>query len=123
MAFEKVGATLPAAEAAADLTGAQFLLVKTTSTGVNKCGAGDHADGVLQNKPNTGQAATVWGPGSVSKVIAGAAVAKGADVASDANAKGITSTTGDYIVGRALTAVSNADEILSVWITNPGRTA
>lgn len=124
MAIEKVGMTLPAVTAAADLSAAQFLFVKITGElAINLAGAGEAVDGVLQNKPAAaGRAATVWGPGTASKVVAGAAVAAGADVTPDAAGKAVTSATGNYIAGKCMTAAANADELITVWLTNPGRT-
>lgn len=124
MAWEKVGPTLPGMVAGADLTAAQHRFVNVNASGkVVAAGAGTPCDGVLQNNPDTDQAATVWGVGSVSKVSAGAAVAQGALVASDGNGQGITAVSGNYIAGRALTAAAGAGELISVWLFNPGRLA
>lgn len=124
MAFEKVGATLPGIVAGADLTGSQFLFTVIDSNGkAVVAGAGVAVDAVLQNKPDTDQAATLWGCGSVSKVKAGAAVSNGALVTPDAAGKAVAATTGNFIAGRALTAAGAADEIVSVWITQPGVSA
>ena len=124
MAYEKVGATLPGVVASGDLTGSQFLFVKVDGEKtVGLAGAGEAVEGVLQNKPDTDHAATVWGCGTVSKVVAGAAVAAGAFVTPDAASKGVTAGTGDYIAGRCLTAAANPDELITVFITNPGRSA
>lgn len=124
MAWEKVGATLPGMVAGADLTGSQYLFVVVDSNAkVVVAGDGVAVDGVLQNNPDSDQAATVHGVGSVSKVKAGAIVAKGALVGSDAAGKAVAATSGEYIAGRALTAAGAADEVISVWITQPGRVA
>ena len=110
--------------AAADLSAKQFFCVKVTAeNAVNLAGAGEAVDGVLQNKPTSGQEATVWGVGSTTKAVAGAAVAAGADVTPDANGKLVTAGTGDYILGRALFAASADLERISVFITNQGRSA
>lgn len=125
MAIEKVGETLPGIEASADLSAAQFLFVTLDSAGeAEVAGAGVSIAGVLQNKPGAqGRPCTIWGPGTVSKVVAGDAVAAGADVTPDANGKAVTSATGNYIAGKALSAATAADQLISVWITQPGRTA
>lgn len=125
MAFEKTGETLPGIEASGDLSGSQFRFVTVDSSGeAAVAGAGVSVAGVLQNKPDAqGKACTIWGPGTVSKVVAGAAVAAGADVTSDATGRGITSASGNYIHGKALRAAANAGELFSVWITQHGRTA
>jgi len=124
MAFEKVGATLPGVVASADLTSSQFLFTKVDGEKtVGLAGAGEAIDGVVQNNPNTGEAATVWGVGSVTKVYAGAAVAAGAFVTPNANAKAVTAASGNYIAGRCITAAANADELITLFITQPGRVA
>lgn len=122
MAFEKVGETLPGMETGADLSTHQFKFVTIDATGVVLASAGGTVAGVLQNKPGLAQAAAVYGPGSVSKVFSGGAVAVGADVTPDASGRAVTSATTNYIAGKALTAAANANEIISVWITQPGRT-
>lgn len=122
MAFENVGSTLPGGFlAGADLSSSQFYAVVVNSSGaVVAAGAGVQVDGILQNKPASGEVAAVWGPGSVSKCSAGAAITLGDAVASAADGQVVTATTGDFIIGRALQAAANADEIISVWVTMPG---
>lgn len=124
MAIEKVGATLPAVTASSDLSTKQYLFVKIDGEKtVGVAGAGEAVDGVLQNKPISGQAATVWGPGSLSKVYSSAAIAAGAFVTPTAAGKAVTAASGNYIAGRVLEAATAADQLISVWITNPGRVA
>lgn len=124
MSWEKVGATLPGLVAGADLTASQHLFVVVNASGkAAVAGAGVAIDGVLQNKPDTDQAATVWGCGSVSKVVAGAAVAAGALVAPNASGQAITAVSGNYIAGRALNAATGAGQLISVWVNQPGRVA
>lgn len=99
--------------------GKQYHFVKVT--GAHTVGVADADDtvvmGVLQNKPQyTGNAATVAIRG-VSKVVAGKSIAAGAVVYSDANGKATDSAAGGgNKVGIALSAVSNANEILSVLL-------
>ena len=125
MAFEKVGETLPGIEASGDLSSDQFKFVTIDSNGqAVLAGAGASIAGVLQNKPSAiGIAATIWGPGTVSKVIASAAIAAGADVTSTAVGLAVTSATGNYIAGIALRASSASGDLIPVFITQPGRTA
>lgn len=125
MAFECIGSTIPGVEASADLSADQFKLVIIDSNGqAALAGAGVAVDGVLQNKPSAqGQAATVWGVGSVSKVVAGAAVAAGAAVTPDASGLAVTAASGDYILGRALEAATASGDLIAVWINQPGRVA
>lgn len=125
MAFENVrNGGIPSAVASGDLTGSQFLfaIVDGEKT-VGVAGNGVAADGVIQNKPAVGQAVSLAIPGDTSKVVAGAAVAAGANVSSDAAGKGVTSATTEYILGKCLTAVANANELMTVQLSTPGRLA
>lgn len=85
-------------EAAGDLSADQYLIMakNTTTRQVAKAAAdSDEIVGVLQNKPAAaGRAATVR-CGAVTKVIAGATVAAGDQVTSDANGKAVKSTYSD----------------------------
>lgn len=121
MAYENVGATVVAATAAGDLSTKQFYLVKQTATGVDLAGAGEPIIGVLQNKPEAlGDAATVWGIGSVSKVVAGAAVSIGDPVAPDANGKAIGAVSTNFVAGFALEEATADGDIIAVFINQPG---
>jgi len=54
----------------------------------------------------------------VTKVVAGAAVAAGALVGTDANGKAVTkSTAGDFVAGTALEAAGADGDIISVLLT------
>ena len=107
--------------AAADLTGSQFLLVDIDSDGkAALAGSTTRVAGVLQNNPDTDQAATVAIAG-VTKVISGAAITAGADVGSDAAGKAIAfvaPATGvvAFKSGIALTAAGGADEVIDMLI-------
>lgn len=98
--------------ASADLRTKQFFLVKlhTVATQVALAGAAEDVVGVLQNKPNTGEAAEVApiGAGQKLKCVAGAAIAIGARIGCDAAGKARTAAAGDFVIGRADTA-STAD--------------
>lgn len=99
-----ISITLPAA---ADLRTHQYKFVEVTSTGaVNLCADDAHADGVLQNDPNTGEAATVAIFGVV-KVKCGAAVTRGGNVASGANGAAKNTDTGSAVNGTALETGAN----------------
>jgi hypothetical protein len=98
--------------AAADLRTSQYRFVEVTATGaVNLCADDAHADGVLLNDPNTGEAATVAVQGVV-KVRCGAAVTRGGDVSSGANGQAKTRTTG-AVNGTAL-ETGAANRIISI---------
>src|SRR4030095_9262426 len=68
------GAFVTDGPAAADLRTHQYKYVKLTTTGVDVCAAGDPIDGVLQNDPNTGQAACVMMQGLSNLVVNGQSV-------------------------------------------------
>lgn len=94
MAFEATSFQMTLV-AAADLSAKQYYAVKIDSNGqAALAAAGEPAVGILQNKPIAGQSATVWAFGPRSKAVAGGTIAAGALVASDANGKFVTATTG-----------------------------
>jgi hypothetical protein len=122
--------------AAADLSAKQFHAVKVDSNGAAAlAGAGENVIGVLQNKPASGQAASVRVYG-ITKLVAGAAITKGAVVAADASAKGkaasasVVNTSdagaasdpviGSYAFGIALEAASADLEVIAVLLTHQG---
>ena len=95
---------------------AQHLFVEmgTTARGVKVCDAAQRPIGACQNKATAaGQAVTVATSG-VIKVCAGAAVAIGSPVGSDANGKGIVVVAGPLAFGVAITAATLADQIIEV---------
>lgn len=106
-------------EAGADLSSAQFTFV-TLSSGqvVQQSSAGGSCVGVLRTVADAaGKQVTVDGsPGSIVKVVAGAAVAQDAKVQSDASGRAITAATGDHVQGKALDAASGAGEIIRVLL-------
>ena len=117
MAFQTPGYKLPAHAAGADLRTHQFKAVIISTSTVNQVtlpAGGEKIAGVLQNKPNTNQAAEVVVDG-VSKAIAGAAIAQGAEVEVDSAGKVITLAAG-VSVGIALIAASADGDIISVLL-------
>jgi hypothetical protein len=97
--------------AAADLSAAQYKIVHINSSGqAAVSNATSNAVGVLQNKPTAaGRVATVAYAG-ISKCVAGAAIAAGARVTSDANGNAITAATaGDPVIGFAVTGAASGD--------------
>lgn len=119
MAFESTRQSLGTEVAAADLSAKQYYAVVFGASGVALAGDGLAVDGILQNTPASGEVCEVTF-GGVSKAVAGAAITKGAAVASDANGKLITAVSGDYIVGRALRAAGAANEIIPVLLSSQG---
>lgn len=137
MSFENVNHHTVSVPAAADLTAKQFYAVKVDSNGkAALAGAGEFAIGVLQNKPNSGQAATVaWG--GITKAVAGGSITAGATVAVDSNGKLVdateavvnTSDTGaaadaviaSNVIGVALAGASSGD-VFPVLLSLAGAT-
>jgi len=122
MAYEQQGFKIGTEVAAADLSSNQYYCVELSSTGWVLTGDGEAVDGVLQDKPESGQSAEVMIDG-VSKCVSAAAIAKGANVSSAASGKVETSATGNYILGRALEASGGDGEVIAVALTKPGRLA
>lgn len=105
--------------AAADLSAKQFFAVQMTSTGWNLCGDGARVDGVLQNKPASGQPVEAESFG-LTKAVGGAAITQGASVASNAAGKFVTATAGEYIAGIAYTACGADGEFFTVFLRPAG---
>ena len=107
-------------EAGSDLSAGQFHFVLLASDGQVDlvASAGGDADGVLYNDPAAaGRAATVAISGIV-KVVAGAAVAVGDKVQSDASGRAITAASGDHVLGKAVSAAGAAGDVISVLLIN-----
>lgn len=105
-------------EAGSDLSSAQYKMVKLSAGKAVLCAAlTDAPIGVLQNKPGSGEAATVAVSGA-SKMLAGATIASGDAVGTDASGtadpKAVTDTT-EYVIGTALTGAASG-EILTALI-------
>jgi len=123
MSFEIPGQVITL-EAGQDLSAKQYYFVSLASDGqVDPTGAGLGVDGVLQDDPAVAGYGALVMINGVSKVVAGAVITRGADVASDASGKAVASTSGDYIVGTALEAATADGDIIAVLITRAGRTA
>jgi len=104
-------------EAAADLSAKQYYLGKITSTGVNVCSSqGEQADCVLYGKAAALGRAERCIIGGVAKVIAGAVIAKGAQITTGAAGKAETVGSGDWIFGRALEAAAADGDIIAVLV-------
>tara|TARA_R110001599_G_scaffold243355_2_gene443144 strand:+ start:2211 stop:2594 length:384 start_codon:yes stop_codon:yes gene_type:complete len=106
-------------EAGADLSSSQYKMVKLSAGKAILCVAvTDIPVGVLQNKPTSGQAATVCVSGA-SKMLAGATINSGDQVGTDASSTAApyvagTDTT-SYVVGTALVGGSSG-EVLTALI-------
>lgn len=99
--------------AAADYsTTGQFLLVdiNSSSQAVLVAAQGAKAVGVLDNDPESGNAARVIFAG-VAKVTAGATIAAGNKITTGADARAEVAATGDHVVGTAITGGGDGDII------------
>lgn len=105
-----------------DLRTSQWCAVRRTATGIALAGAAS-VDflGILQDDPDIGEAGTVK-VRDVSKAKAGAAIAAGARLTTDATGRLITAAATNPIVGRALEAAAAADDLFAAEI-NPGGVA
>lgn len=121
MAYEGNLDCIPGIVASGDLSADQFKFMTITATGAAlNTTAGGICDGVLQDKPTAlGHAASVGSRG-VSKVMAGAAVAAGVLVASDANGKAVLATTGQAVQGRSLEAAGADGDLIAVSLDTSG---
>lgn len=92
--------------AGADLSDKQFTFVKmnTTDRTVVAAGNGDAADGILINKPASGEAATVVVWGRTMVLCGTGGLTAGADVGVDANGAGVVAASNDIIVGKVVDA-------------------
>lgn len=109
--FERTGV---AGEA---MTTKKYYIVQLDASGNIEVGEGatDLVVGVLQNKPDSGEAAIYRFLGT-SKVIAGGTIAIGDFVTTDSAGKAVATTTdGDVVIGRALEA-ADANDIFEVQL-------
>lgn len=122
MAFQIPGEDIGVEVAATDLTTHQFKAVEFTAYGVDLAPAESHDIGILQNDPDTDEAANVM-ISRVSKARAGAAFAKGADLMVGTSGKLIEATTGKPIVARALEAAGADGDLVAVKLGYKGLAA
>lgn len=114
MAVERfTGSQTDTALSDVDLRDKEFYGVKRTATGVTLCAAGDHCDGVISEGKNIGLH-TSFKTGNQLKAIAGAAVAIGAKVTTDANGKFITATSGTEVFGTAISNAAAANDLFTI---------
>jgi hypothetical protein len=107
-----ISITLPAAT---DLRTHQYKFVQVNATGaVDLCADDAHADGVLLNDPNTGEAAIVGIAGRL-KVKCGAAVTCGGDVSSGPNGAAKNVDPGAAVNGTALETGANGRVISIIF--------
>lgn len=117
MAFETPGFAF-SLEASGDLSAAQHHCVNVDGNGqvAVVSGSGDDVAAILQNDPNAqGNEASLMKTG-ISKVVAGAAVAVGVLVMSNASGRAILATSGQVVFGRSLEAAGGDGETIPVLL-------
>lgn len=116
MATENLGATTHSLPVNADLSASQYCFVKVNSSSQwALVGDGEDANGVLQDDPAaSGRPGSVALTGNVTKVKAGGTVTAGNVVSSDSTGRAVNSASGDYILGRAVTGTTTANEIVEI---------
>ena len=121
MAFEGSQICIPGLIAGEDMTAAQYYIVKLSAANtVIVCdGATDVPIGVLQNAPDSGEAATVCSAG-VTKISSNEAFTFGwlVGTSSDGQAdrKIWATDTTEYIIGQAITASGAAAGLITAYI-------
>lgn len=101
---------------AADLTGKEYYACKRTGSGLAVCStAGENVDGIISEGKAAGLHSS-FKTGNQLKAIAGAAVAVGAKVMTNASGKLITATATKHVFGTAITAASGADVLFTVEV-------
>jgi len=116
--------------AGADLSTKQYTFVKINSSGeaVAAAAATDIPVGVLQNAPTSGQEAEVLVVGG-TKIVAGAAIADGAQIGTSSAGKAVALVAGTdttkYVAGTILTESAADGNIVTAVINcaNPHRAA
>lgn len=106
-------------DVAADLSTHQFKFVKVSAAHtIALCGLGQRAIGVLQNMPDNNKIKSAQvrqlNAGVSSKVKAGAAIAAGAKVASDANGYAITAIATYEVLGTAREAAAVIGDVIEI---------
>ena len=90
--------------AGADLSAAQFtyVIMNTVNRTVVAAGNAAAVDGIVINKPASGEAATVVVSGRTLALAGTGGLTAGANVGVDANGAGVVAATSDIIVGKVV---------------------
>jgi hypothetical protein len=114
---QNLPATVFSKLAGADLSAAQYRLVKMASTAGEVIAAAAGTDdivGVLQNDPADAEVASI-GVGGILKLQVQASISVGDWLTSDSTGRGAATTTdGDVVIGHALEASTAAGDIIQV---------
>jgi len=116
--FRIEGFPKPPLVAAVDLSANRQRFVKAGAVegqATTIAAATDRPIAVQMDTPRTGRAGDFCAFGIV-ELVAGAAVTYGAEIATDAQGRGVPAAAGRYICGWAITAAGNAGEYFSAFI-------
>lgn len=121
--------TINGLDAAADLRNYQYRVVRMASaltvdvaSNAVSAAAAQMPIGVLQNNPNTGEAATVAYQG-LSKVVGGGTVTAGALITTNSSGQVVDAASGDITIGRAMQTLATAGHVGTALLLPPVRAA
>ncbi len=122
--YSRIGAI--SMQAGGDLRTKQYHILRTSAAGVTNLASRTTAaqtavadvSGVLLNKPNSGQAASMAVTGEC-KVVAGAAITQGVNVTTNASGRAIVAASGDWTIGTAQEAAGADGEVIRVLLDCP----
>lgn len=111
------------AKAAADLGNQQYHFVRAPAAGTvnvasEAAGGANDLIGVLQNKPNTDQAATIAYFGE-SKIVAGGALTANTFITTNGSGRAAAASSGDMAAGLVLEAAGADGEVVRAQIFPP----
>lgn len=119
MAVERfTGSQTDAKPSVVDLTGKEFFLAAAVAGGFQLAGLGGKVVGVISEGKAIGLHTSVK-TGNQVKAIAGAAIAVGDSVTSDAAGKVRVAAAGHQVFGRAKSAAANG-ELVTIEVTQEG---
>ncbi len=111
MAVERfTGSQTDAKPSATDLTGKEFFLAKRVPGGFTLAALGDKVAGVISEGKPVGLHSSIK-TGNQLKAIAGAAIAVGDNLASDAAGKVKVAAAGQNVFGVAMSAAANGEMV------------
>lgn len=119
MAVEKfTGSQTDNQPSTVDLTGKEFFLAKRVAGGFALAALGEDVAGVISEGKPVGLHSSIK-TGNQVKAIAGAAIAVGDKVTSDANGKVRVAAAGHHVFGKAMSAAANG-ELVTINVDREG---
>lgn len=110
-------------QAAVDLSAARYHVARVSAAqtcNIASLATDDAIVGVIQNKAESGERVTI-ADGGTTKVVAGAAVTVNALLTTNGSGRAVAASSGDYVIGRALDAVSGNGDVLKMRLYKPTR--